>query len=41
MQQAVYHHANMLAEKIWTTIDGQGAEMLAMLQEIAAGNPAE
>ena len=35
MQQAGYHHANMLAAQLRTTIDGQGAEMLAMLQDIA------
>ena len=36
MQQAGSHHANMLAEQLCTTINGQGAEMLVMLQEIIA-----
>ena len=31
----------MLAEQLRMTINGQGAEMLEMLQEIAAGNPDE
>ena len=41
MQQAGYHHASLLAEQLRTTIDGQEDEMLAMLQEITASNPAE
>ena len=34
MQQAGYHHANMLAEQLRTTIDAQGTEMLAMLSDM-------
>ena len=41
MQQVGYHNANMIASKLRTTIDGQKAEMLAMLQEIATVPPAE
>ena len=41
IKQTGYHHANMLAEQLPPAIIGQGAEMLAMLQEIAAGNPAK
>jgi hypothetical protein len=39
MQQAGYHHANMLAEQLRTTIDAQGTEMLAMLSEMQDNNP--
>ena len=36
MQQAGYHQANMLAQQLRTTIDTQGTEMIAMLQDFAA-----
>ena len=41
MHQAGFHHTNMLSEQLRTTIDTQGAEMLAILQElvIADNNP--
>ena len=32
MQQAGYHHANMLASQLQATIDSQGTEMIEMLQ---------
>ena len=32
MQQAGYHHANMLASQLQATIDSQGTKMLKMLQ---------
>ena len=35
MQQAGYHHANVLAQQIQTSIGAQGTEMLAMLQDFA------
>ena len=41
MQQVGYHPTNMLAEQLRTTIDGQGAEMLAMLQDIADRPPTD
>ena len=41
MQQVGYHHANMLATQLHATIDGQGVEMLAMLQKVAAGSSVE
>jgi hypothetical protein len=40
MQQVGYHHANMLAQQLRSTIDSQGTEMLAMLQDITTNvNP--
>ena len=43
MQQAGYHHANMLAEQLRTDLQVQGTEMLAIVQEMAAAtiNPPE
>ena len=38
MQQAGYHHANMLAEQLRATMDNQGNEMLAMLQGLTEAN---
>ena len=38
MQQAGYHHANMLAEQLRTDLQAQGNEMLALVQEMAAVN---
>ena len=34
MQQAGFHHAKILATRLPTTIDTQGTEILAMLQEL-------
>ena len=34
MQQAGYHHANMLAAQLEATINTQGTDMLEMLQAI-------
>ena len=41
MQQARFHHANMLADQLWADLQLQGTEMLAMVQElvIADNNP--
>ena len=39
MQQVSYHYANMLAAQLRTTIDGQGAEMLVILQNIVVDSP--
>ena len=38
MQQAGYHHANMLANNLRTDLQVQGTEMLAIVQELAEGN---
>ena len=38
MQQAGYHHANMLAEQLRTDLQAQGTEMLAIIKETAAAN---
>ena len=35
MQQAVYHHANILAAQLRTNLKCQGTEMLAMMQMMA------
>ena len=34
MQQAGYHHANMLATQLRTTMDNQSSQMLAMIQDL-------
>ena len=34
MQHSGFHHPNIFAEQLRTTIDTQGTEMLAMLQEL-------
>ena len=36
IQQAGYHHVKILTQQLRTTIDTQGAKMLAMLQDLAA-----
>ena len=38
MQQAGYHHANMLADKLRADLQMQGNEMLAMVQGFAESN---
>ena len=38
MQQAGYHHANMLADQLCTDLQVQGTEMLAIFQELADAN---
>ena len=38
MQQAGYHHANMLAQRLRETIDTQDTEMLAMPQDFQQSN---
>ena len=38
MQQAGYHHANMLADKLRADLQMQGNEMLAMVQGFAEAN---
>ena len=35
MQQAGYHHANMLAAQLRTDLQVQGSDMLAMMQELS------
>ena len=39
MQQAGYHHANMLASQMRTTLDNQQVEMLAMMQGMLRDEP--
>ena len=38
MQQAGYHHANMLAQQLRTDLQVQGTEMLALVQGLAEAN---
>ena len=38
MQQAGYHHANMLAHQLRTDLQVQGTEMLALVQGLAEAN---
>ena len=39
MQQASYHHANMLASQLCVDIGNQQIEMLAMVQQLVTGQP--
>ena len=39
MQQAGYHHANMLASQLREDLNNQQTEMLAMVQELAFQDP--
>ena len=38
MQQAGYHHANMLADQLRINLQVQGTEMLVIVQELADAN---